>query len=131
MHKKQGFSLIELMIVVLIIGILAAIVIPNYSYYIQRSRFAEVIVSTHPYKLAIALALQEGDRPSTLNSGEHGVPLFTTPTSNVANITVKQSIITATATQAAGGYTYILTPNEFGSNWDVSGTCLDVGVCNL
>lgn len=132
MQKKYvtGFSLIELMIVVTIIGILATLAIPSYHDYVKRARFAEVIAATAPFKTAVSLALQQGVASSQLQSGTHGIPLLPTPTKNVAHILVKNGIIKATATKIASGFTLILTPNIDGSKWTIGGTCLDAGFCS-
>lgn len=129
MKDIKGFSLIELLIVIAIIGILASISLPSYKHYTERARFAEVIMATLPYKTAIAIALQEGEPLTSLETGLNGIPPAPQPTKNLANLKVTQGIITATASQSAGGYTYILTPDENGSTWTVSGTCLNQGLC--
>lgn len=126
---QKGFSLIELMIVVSIIGILSVIAIPSYQNYTQRARFAEVIAATEPFKTAVSLALQEGVNASDLKNGSEGIPPTPKATKNLTTITVNNGIITATATKIAGNATYILTPNEDGSIWSVDGTCLKQGLC--
>lgn len=132
MQKKyiSGFSLIELMIVVTIIGILAALAIPSYHDYVKRARFAEVVAATAPFKTAVSLALQQGVALSKLQNGTHGIPSIPAPTANLAHILVKNGVIKATATKMAGGFTLILTPNTDGSKWTLSGTCLDAGFCS-
>lgn len=63
---QQGFTLIELMIVVAIIGILAAVAIPAYQDYTIRAKLSEAIVGLSPAKSAVSeFYLSQGSMPST------------------------------------------------------------------
>lgn len=128
--KSRGFTLIELLIVIAIIAILASLAIPSYRSTTEKARFSDVLLSTAPYKTMVVLALQRGEEKSSLNTGENGIPAAPAANHNLASLTVTQGIITATATKAAGGYTYILTPNEEGSHFEVSGSCVAAGLCS-
>jgi type IV pilus assembly protein PilA len=130
MSKSAGFSLIELMIVITIIGILSAIAIPSYQNYTQRARFTEVVAATAPFKLAISLGLQQGIAASEINTGSLSLPPEPKSTKNLASLKVENAIITATGSALTQNATYILKPNADGSAWMISGSCIKYGWCH-
>ena len=134
--NQKGFTLIELMIVVAIIGILAAIALPAYQTYTQKSKFSEVVMSTTAFKTAFEVSAQTGefDNPSSISdadAGQKGLPPAPAAAGRVASVTIVDGVITATGTAEVGGYTYILTPNGVSApiQWTKSGTCVAAGVC--
>ena len=74
MRAQSGFTLIELMIVVAIAGILAAVAIPQYGDYTMRAKVSNVLSAAAPLKTAVALCVQE-------NGGEAAA--CSTPTESV------------------------------------------------
>lgn len=113
---QQGFTLIELMIVVAIIGILAAVALPAYQDYTVRARVSEGLVAASAAKSAVAENAAAG-APS-LSQGWN-IP---NATSNVQSVAVASDtgIITVTTTSRAGGLSLTLEPKSNGQSLAVN-----------
>ncbi|MFZ4077496.1 MAG: pilin [Legionellaceae bacterium] len=108
--KDQGFTLIELMIVLTIVGILAAVAIPGYKDYTVRARVIEGLHLATAAKLAVSETVFSTHRlPKNQAETGYMTPL---PTANVTSVTIEPDtgVIQIVYTQAAGDGTLTIIP---------------------
>ena len=136
-HVQQGFTLIELMIVVAIIGILAAVAIPAYQDYTIKAKVQEGVTLSAPVRTAVGLACSEATLAATLTQtgvvlGLQASNVYSgTYVKKVAVVVANSTVATVTAiyTQIGGSTgvpnnaTVVWTGNcsPAGTSWSVSG----------
>ena len=134
MKKMQGFTLIELMIVIAILGILMAIAIPAYQDYLARAKASEAMYAAAPVKMGISeFRLSNNRYPSNIDS------VYTTTKNQskyVASVALSGTAgafqVTARNTGCDSEPTYTFTPSApaTGSVPAVDWTCTSGNLCS-
>ena len=151
-NVQKGFTLIELMIVVAIIGILAAVAIPAYSDYTKKAKATEIVQGTAALKTAVESCIQDlaTGTAAGCSAGSYGIPddlgtawdgsttTVLSGTKVVSGKKVENGVITVSAAKGVlnnkagtAGMVYILTPaiGSAGTSWVSSGSCVDDAYC--
>ena len=149
-QQQKGFTLIELMIVIAIIGILASIAIPAYSSYVKKAKYVEVINSTAAVKTAVEVCYMKNSSltpcdDNTTGNGSSSSGSVTearsgamggthVSTMDVVYVNTAHITIAVTGAASVGGATYHLkgVPSSGSIQWALdktSSSCDEAGLC--
>lgn len=131
--NQKGFTLIELMIVVAIIGILAAIALPAYQNYVKKARFSELLNASAAAKTAVEVCFQSNAALTNCNAGTNGVPAEIDAANDIVGVNTTAGVIvvaTSADHSSLANTTATFTPVAAGGQLAWTITCSDDSLSN-
>ena len=131
-RKQSGFTLLELLVVIAVIGVLASLAVPRFQNQIKKAKFVELVNAAAPYKTAVEICVQRGNALADCTSSSNGVPAESGQSASgvITSTSVYGGVITVKGTSVVDSAQYQLTPMEDsatgGVSWSQTGTCLKI-----
>lgn len=133
--RIAGFTLMELMITVAIVGIIAVIAVPSYLDYTRKAYYSEIVRATGPFAVGVAECYHTTGSLNGCNHGTNGVPEAISNIGNIAKLTVSDGVIQVTPKsqhRISENDTYVMHPNIDAANsnvitWQTSGGGVEKG----
>ncbi|WP_158781822.1 prepilin peptidase-dependent pilin [Pantoea sp. BAV 3049] len=119
MEYQQGFTLIELMIVIAIIAILSAIGLPAYQGYLQKAALTDMLQTAMPFKTSVEICAIEQGGTGSCSEGSHGIPAGK-GSRYVSAVTVEAGAVTLTGQESLNGLKVTMQPVWDGAEGQMS-----------